>query len=106
MQKVLHHRDYKSRKKPAFLPVSEKFEIKWNAILYDTEKNIIKLLMYKSDQVIAKIEVEIEEELKEEDPNKFQQKINQLENKHANFRKVLEKRRSKTWQKFTAATKI
>ena len=62
--------------------------------------------MYKSDQVIAKIEVEIEEELKEEDPNRFQQKINQLENKHANFRKVLEKRRSKTWQNFTAATKI
>ena len=94
------------KKKPAFLPVSEKFESKWNAILCDTEKNIIKLLMYKSDQVIAKIEVETEEELKEEDPNRFQQKINQLENKHANFRKVLEKRRSKTWQNFTAATKI
>ena len=30
---------------------------------------------------------------------------NQLENKHANFRKVLEKRRSKKWQKFKTATK-
>ena len=42
--------------------------------------------MYESDHVIAKIEVEIQEELKEEDPDRFQKKINQLENKHANFR--------------------
>ena len=59
------------KKKPAFLPVSEDFESKWNAILYDAEKNIIKLLMYESDQVIAKIEVDLQEELKEEDPNRF-----------------------------------
>ena len=46
----------------------------------------------------------IQEELKEEDPNRFRKKINQLENKHANFRKVLEKR-SKKWQKFKTTTK-
>ena len=43
-----------NQEKPAFLPVSEYFESKWNPILYDAEKNIVKLLMYKSDQVIAK----------------------------------------------------
>ena len=93
------------KKKPAFLLVSKDFESKWNAILYEAEKNIIKLLMYESDHAIAKIEVEIQEELKEEDPNRSQKKINQLENKHANFRKVLEKRRSEKWQKFKTATK-
>ena len=41
--------------------------------------------MYESDQVIAKIEVEIQEELKEEDPNRFRQ--------------------SKKWQKFKKTTK-
>ena len=41
--------------------------------------------MYESDHVIAKIEVEIQEEPKEEDPDRFQKKINQLENKHTNF---------------------
>ena len=51
------------------------------------------------------MEVEIQKELKEEDPNRFRKKTNQLENKHANFRKVLEKRRSKKWQKFKTATK-
>ena len=94
LKKVLHHRDYK--KKPAFLPVSKDFESKWNAILYEAE-NIIKLLMYESNQVIAKIEVEIQEEIKQEDLNRFRKKINQFENKHANFRKVIEKRRSKKW---------
>ena len=93
LKKVLHHRDYKSRKKTAFLPISEGFESTWNAILYDAEKNIIKLLMYESDQVTEKIEVEIHEELKE-DPNGFRQKINQVKNKHASFRKLLEKRTS------------
>ena len=61
-------------KKPAFLRVSKYFESQWNEILYEAEKNIIKLLMYESDHVIAKIEVEIQEELKEEDPNIFQKK--------------------------------
>ena len=32
----------------------------------------------------------MQEELKEEDPNRFRKKINQLENKHANFCKVIE----------------
>ena len=93
------------KKKPAFLPVSEDFEIKWNAILRDAEKKIIKLLMYESNQVIAKIEAEIQEELKEEDPNRFRKKLNQLENKHASFRKLLEKKRGKKWQKFKITTK-
>ena len=61
--------------------------------------------MYESDQVIVKIKKEIQEELKEEDPNRLRQKINHLENKHANFRKLLEKRRSKKWQKFKTTTK-
>ena len=51
------------------------------------------------------MEVEIQKELKEEDPNRIRKKTNQLENKHANFRKVLEKRRSKKWQKFKTTTK-
>ena len=61
--------------------------------MYEAEKNIMKLFDVRIDHVIAKLEVEIQKELKEEDPNRFRKKINQLENKHANFRKVPEKRR-------------
>ena len=46
------------KKKTAFLSASEDFESEWNAILYDAERNIIKLLIYESDQVIAIIDVE------------------------------------------------
>ena len=53
----------KIKKKVAFLPASKYFESKWNSILYEAEKNI-KISMYESDQIIAKKEVEIEEELK------------------------------------------
>ena len=70
------------------------------------EKDITNLLMYESDQVTANAEVEIQEKLKEKDPVRFWQKINQLENKHANFRKLLEKKRSKKWQKIKTTTKI
>ena len=83
------------KKKLKFIPVSKDSESKWNAILYEAEKSIIKILMYEPDQVIAKIEVEIQEELKEEDPNRFRKIINHLENKRANLHKVLEKRGSK-----------
>ena len=93
LKKVLHHRDHKLRKKTAFLPISEGFESTWIAILHDAEKNITKFLMYESDRVTAKIEVEIHKELKE-DPNGFRRKINQVKNKHAKFCKLLEKRRS------------
>ena len=51
--------------------------------------------MYESDQIIAKIELDLQEELREEDPNRFRQKINQLENEYTNFRKLLQKRRTK-----------
>ena len=60
--------------------------------------------MYESDQIIAKIELDLQEELREEDPNRFRQKINQLENKYANFRKLLQKRRIKKQKKFKTTT--
>lgn len=39
---------YKSRKDPIFEPISDVFQIKWNDILYDPEKNLAELLLYES----------------------------------------------------------
>ena len=36
----------KIKKKPAFQSVSEDFEVKWNSILYNAERNIVELLLY------------------------------------------------------------
>ena len=46
------------KKKPVFQPVSEDFEFKWNPIIFNAERSIVRLL-YKSEKVIGKIEVEI-----------------------------------------------
>ena len=87
----------------SYIKDSGDFDFDWNSISYDAEKNI-KLLLYESDQIIAKIEVEIQQELKKEDLEKFKKKYNQLEDKHAKFRRQLEKRRDKKWYKFKTRT--
>ena len=46
--------DLKIKKKPAFQSVFEHFEAKYNSILYDAEKNIVVLLLYELEKVIAK----------------------------------------------------
>ena len=45
----------KIKKKPAFQPVLEDFEAKWNSIQYNAERNIVELLLYEAEKVIAKI---------------------------------------------------
>ena len=43
--------------------MTDHFENQWNSILYDTEKRLVELLLKESENVIAKIEIEIETEL-------------------------------------------
>ena len=69
----------KIKKKPAFQPVSEDFETKWNSILYNAERNIVELLQYEAEKVIAKIQVEIQAEVNEKNPEKFERKYAELE---------------------------
>ena len=49
----------KIKKKPAFQPVSEDFEFKRNSITFNAERNTVQLLLYESENVFRKIEVEI-----------------------------------------------
>ena len=46
------------RKNPAFEPISDDFQIKWNKILYNAEKNLVELLLYESSKVVAKLEID------------------------------------------------
>ena len=43
------------KKAPGIVPVTEDFNIKWNGILKSTERNLIKLLLVESENVITKI---------------------------------------------------
>ena len=59
--------------------MSEDFEAKWNSILYNAERNIVELLLYEAEKVIAKIQVEIQAEVNEKNPEKFERKYAELE---------------------------
>ena len=64
----------KIKKKPAFQPVSEDFEAKWNSTLYNAERNIVELLPFEAEKVITKIQVEIQVQVNEKNPEKFERK--------------------------------
>ena len=59
------------KKAPTFQSVSEDSEVKWNSILYNAERNIVELLLYEAEMVIAKVQVEIQEEVNEKNPEKL-----------------------------------
>ena len=61
----------KIKKSPAITPVSEDFNTKWNEVLYNAEKNLVELLLYESSKVIAKIQVELDLEVRKIDPENY-----------------------------------
>ena len=54
----------KSRKDPAFLPATDGFQQKWDAILFNAERNLVELLLVETDSVIKKLELDFDKELK------------------------------------------
>ena len=55
--------------------MSEDFEAKWNSILYSAERNIVELLLYKAEKVIATIQVEIQAEVNEKNLEKLSESM-------------------------------
>ena len=46
--------DLKIRKELGFVPVTGKFNKKWNSVLFDAERSLLELLLTESDNVIKK----------------------------------------------------
>ena len=86
-------------KRPAFESVSDEFENKWNSVLYDAEKRLVKLLLKESENVVAKVQSEIELGILDS-ATAYEVTLERLEQKHANYKQNLEKRRDKKWKKF------
>ena len=89
----------KIKKKPAFQPVSEDFEVKLNSILCNVERNVVELLLYEAENVIAKIQVEIQEEVNEKNSEKFEKYYAELERQHSYFQNKLDQVCWKKWKK-------
>ena len=74
------------KKKPAFQPVSENFEFKWNSITFDAERTIVQLLVYESENVFKKIEVKIQKKFNKRSPEKLKQRYAELDKKFLTIR--------------------
>ena len=53
----------KTNKLQAFESVTDDFENQWNSVLFDAEKRLVKLLVKESENVVAKVQSEIELEI-------------------------------------------
>ena len=62
------------KKSAAITPVTEDFHRKWQQILYDAEKNLIELLLYRSSQIFAKIQTDLDAEIRRINPKNYDQK--------------------------------
>ena len=86
------------KKAPAFEPISKDFYIKWDDILYNAKKNLIELLLCESSKVVAKLEVDLSNGIRELYPDSYENKRLEMERKEEIYSKNLEKRRLKKWK--------
>ena len=59
------------KKAPAFEPISKNFYIGWDEVLYNAEKNLIELLLHESSKVVAKLEVDLSNGIRELYPESY-----------------------------------
>ena len=78
--------------------MTDHFESQWNSILYDTEKRLVELLLKESENVIAKIDNEIEIELQKGGQSSQEGKRDELEQRNVELNH-LQHRRVKKWNK-------
>ena len=90
----------KINKKPAFQPISGNFYQKWNTVLYDTEKRLVKLLLEESEKVIQAVETGITREIDKKFPDYTDSERTSVRVIHKKFKQNLEIRRNKKWDKF------
>ena len=86
------------KRSAAITPVTEDFHRKWQQILYDAEKNLVELLLHEASQVVAKIQIDLDAEIRKINPNNCNQMYTDTKQKYYKFRKKLEVKRSKKWK--------
>ena len=79
--------------------MTDHFENQWKSILYDTEKRLVKFLLKESENVIAKIDTEIEIELQKGGELSQEIKKEELGQRNVQLKNYLQYRRVKKWNK-------
>ena len=86
------------KKSAVITPATEDFHRKWQQILYDAEKNLLELLPYESSQVVAKIQINFDAEIRKISPKNYDQKYTDTKQKYYKYQKKLEVKRLKKWK--------
>ena len=89
------------KKAPGIVPVTEDFHIKWNDILKGAERKLIELLLIESENVIAKIQLEVDNSISKNYPDNIEAEAKRLLDRNKHLERTLEQRRKKKWKKFT-----
>ena len=89
------------KKTPAIETVNEDCHIKWHGISKNAEKQLIELLLFESETVVAKVQFVVVKSINALFPNDEGQVKNILREKNRNIGKQLKQRRQKKWKKFT-----
>ena len=87
----------KMKKRPAFEPIPKDFNINWNNVLRDAERNLVELLLNESLKVVERVELDLDLGLKRFFPKNYENKRFQLNQKQKKFQKNLDKRCLKKW---------
>ena len=88
------------KKKAAINPRSPDFNIEWNGILKDAERKLLKLLLKGVQDISRNADKELKESIEKEHPNNYVKEKELVEKRNSKFKKILEERRKKKWQKF------
>ena len=83
------------KKAPGIEIVHEDFHMKWHGILKNAEKQLMELLLFESETMVAKIQFEVDMSIKALFPNDQGEVKNILREKNQNIEKQLEQRRRK-----------
>ena len=93
-----YHTKGTKNQKSASIPCHKwRFFIKWKEILYNTEKNLVDLLLYESSKVITEIEIDFSNEIYKPHPDDYKAKRIELTNNNKFYKKQLERRSSMKW---------
>ena len=83
--------NFKITKHPAFELFTDEFVGQWSSILYYAERCLVKLLLTESQNVIAKVQSEVELEILVSETT-YDITLESLEQKHTKFKQNVEKR--------------
>ena len=89
------------KKAPGIVPVIKDFHVKWNEILKGTKRKLIDFVLVESENVIAKIELEIDRSINSDYPDNVEDEAKQLLDRNKHVEKIFEQCLKKKWKKLT-----